>query len=86
MLIEKKNKLEELIAKTTVIPKHIPAEVIAKFNESCKLVKRNAYFNRYSYNTSYVNDLGYDDELEPEHIWGENELFNFNESVDVIKY
>ena len=83
MLIEKKNKLEELIAKTTVIPKHIPAEVIAKFNESCKLVKRNAYFNMYSRNTSYVNDLGYDDELEPEHIWGENELFNFNESVDV---
>jgi hypothetical protein len=83
MLIEKKNKLEELSAKTTVIPKHIPAEVITKLNESCKLIKRNAYFNKYSYNTSFVNDLGYDDELEPEHIWGEKELFNFNESVDV---
>jgi hypothetical protein len=85
MLIEKKNKLEELAAKTTVIHDHIPAEVITKLNESCKLIKRNAYFNRYSYNTSYVNDMGYEVDIEPEKIWGEKELFNFNESV-YVKY
>ena len=43
MLIEKKNKLEELMKNTTVIPEHISPVVVEFINRSCKRIKTKLY-------------------------------------------
>ena len=78
MLIEKKNKLEELMEKTTVIPNSIPKEVIDALNESCKLLKRGRYYEEYS---CTVISERCDQEFFPEEYWGERNLFNFKKNL-----
>lgn len=78
MLIEKKNKLEELMDKTTVIPNKIPKEVIDALNESCKLIKRDRYYEEYS---CTVISERCDQEFVPEELWGERNLFNFKKNL-----
>lgn len=43
MLIEKKNKLEELMKNTTVIPEHISPKVVELINRCCKRIKTSLY-------------------------------------------